>query len=69
MTDPRNANTLDEAARSPDGTYDGARALSWLSGVLTGGKGVPEAEIRQMFADAKARRAETAVAKVDVATR
>lgn len=69
MTDPRNANTLDEAARNPDGTYDGARALSWLSDVLTGGKGVPEGEIRQMFADAKAGRAETAGAKADGATR
>ncbi|MDH4992067.1 hypothetical protein QEZ48_14700 [Aquamicrobium lusatiense] len=56
MTDPRTADTLDEAARNADGTYDGARALSWLSDVLTGGKGVPEGEIRQMFADAKAKQ-------------
>lgn len=55
-TDPRKADTLDEAARNEDGTYDGARALSWLSDVLTGGKGMPEGEIRQMFADAKAKR-------------
>ena len=32
-TDPRKAETLDEAARNPDGTYDGARVLSWLSDV------------------------------------
>jgi hypothetical protein len=56
MTDPRKANTLDEAARNEDGTYDGARALSWLSDILTGGKGMPEGEVRAMFADAKAKR-------------
>lgn len=56
MTAPRKAQTLDEAARNPDGTYDGARALSWLSNVLTGGKGIPEAEVRAMFEDAKAAR-------------
>lgn len=62
MTDPRKADTLDEAARNPDGTYNGARALSWLSDVLLGvGKGIPEDEIKQMFADAKAERADVAV--------
>lgn len=59
--DPRKADTLDQAARNPDGTYDGARALSWLSDVLTGGKGVSEDEVRAMFADAKAKRADVAV--------
>ncbi len=67
--DPRKADTLDEAARNDDGTYDGARALSWLSDVLTGGKGIPEAEVRQMFADAKAKRANAASAKGDAAVR
>ena len=57
-SDPRSAHTLDEVARNEGGTYDGARALSWLSGVLTGGKGVSEDEVRRMFADAKARRAD-----------
>jgi hypothetical protein len=61
--DPRKADTLDEAARNPDGTYNGARALSWLSDVLTGGRGVSEAEITAMFADAKAKPAEDAGAK------
>ena len=69
ITDPRKANTLDEAARNPDGTYNGARALSWLSDVLTGGKGVPEGEIEQMFADAKAKRANGATANMDDAVR
>lgn len=69
MTDPRKADTLDEAARNEDGTYDGARALSWLSDVMTGGKGTPEGEIRAMFADAKANRSEDASAKGRVALR
>jgi hypothetical protein len=69
MTDPRKADTLDEAARNEDGAYDGARALSWLSDVLTGGKGMTEAEVRQMFAGAKAKRAEDASAKGRVAPR
>lgn len=56
MTDARKATTLDEAARNPDGTYNGARALSWLSDVLTGGKGMPEGEIKQIFEDARAQR-------------
>lgn len=63
MTDPRKADTIDEASRNPDGTYDGARALSWLSDVLTGGKGMTEDEVRRTFADAKARRAENSGAK------
>lgn len=56
MADPRKAETLDEAARNPDGTYNGARALSWLSDVLTGGKGVSEAEVMVMFEDVKAKQ-------------
>jgi hypothetical protein len=55
-SDARKADTLDEAARNPDGTYNGARALSWLSDVLTGGKGMSEDEVRAVFADAKAKR-------------
>lgn len=54
--DPRKADTLDEAARNPDGTYNGARALSWLSDVLTGGNGVSEDQVQAMFDDAKAKR-------------
>jgi len=64
--DPRKADTLDEAARNPDGTYDGARALSWLSDMLLGdGKGVSEDEVRAMFADAKAKREACATKGVD----
>lgn len=63
MTDPRKADTLDEASRNADGTYNGARALSWLSDILTGGKRMTEDEVRQMFADAKAKRANGCSAK------
>lgn len=61
--DPRKAETLDEGASTPDGTYNGARALSWLSDVLTGGKGTTEDEVRQMFAGAKAKRPNGCIAK------
>ena len=64
-TDPRKAETLDEAARNPDGTYDGARVLSWLSDVLTGGEGVREDEVRAMFEDAKAKRQASAPETAD----
>lgn len=54
-TDPRRAETLDEAARNPDGTYHGARALSWLSEALTPGKGMSEAEVQAIWNDEKAK--------------
>jgi len=41
--------TLNEAARNPDGTYDGAKALAWLSQALAGDRGLTEAEIREAF--------------------
>lgn len=56
-TDPRKAKTLGEAAQNPDGTWNGARALSWLSEVVTGGHGVPVEEVMTMWQEAK-RRAE-----------
>lgn len=55
-TDPRKAATLDEASANGDGTYNGSRALSWLSEVMNPGKGVSEAEVEAMWAAAKARR-------------
>lgn len=55
--DPRKAPTLDAAALNADGkTYDGAKALSWLSEVLTPGKGFSADEVRGMFAEAQERR-------------
>jgi hypothetical protein len=55
--DPRKARTLDEASANGDGTYNGARALSWLSEALFPGNSLSEAEVRQIFEDAKAKRA------------
>jgi hypothetical protein len=54
--DPRQAQTLDEASRNPDGTYNGARAISWLSAVLTGGKGMSEQEVRAIWDRERAKR-------------
>lgn len=47
MTDPRKAKSLGEAALNPDGTYNGIRALSWLSAALYPGAGLSEDEVRQ----------------------
>ena len=58
MTDPRVARTLDEASKNPDGTYNGVKALAWLSEVLSHGHGITEAEIRAMFEAEKKRRQE-----------
>ena len=52
----RKAENLDEASLNPDGTYNGANALSWLSDVLTGGKGISSDEIKKMFDEEKAKR-------------
>lgn len=49
--------TLDEASKNPDGTYDGAKTLSWLSEAL--GYKIPEAEIKEMF-DVIKRKKESA---------
>lgn len=53
--DPRAANSLDEAALNPNGTYNGIKALSWLSEVLHPGKGMSESEVTALAAEAKAR--------------
>jgi len=58
MADPRKAHTLDEAARNPDGTYNGARALSWLSSIISSGDGLSEEEVMKIWADVKARKAQ-----------
>lgn len=54
--DPRHAHTLDEAAQNPDGTYNGAAALSWLSEVPHPGKGVPAKDVMEIFEAEKAKR-------------
>lgn len=56
MSDPRKAATLDEACANGDGTYNGARLLSWLSELMNPGKGVSEAEVKAAFEVAKAKR-------------
>ena len=60
MTDPRGAKTLGEAAMNADGTFDGARALSWLSEALNPGKGASETDVRRIWDEAQAKlRAKT----------
>lgn len=54
--DPRKAKTLDEASLNPDGTYNGLRALSWLSDVLTGGNGLSEEEVSKVAEEVKAKK-------------
>lgn len=50
------AKTLDEASKNPDGTYDGAKALSWLSNVMFPGSGVPEEEVKEIWEEVKRRK-------------
>ena len=60
--DPREAPDLDAAARNPDGTYNGAKALSWLSRVVgrtlhgSDCKGLSEAEVTRIWEEARARK-------------
>jgi hypothetical protein len=56
VSDPRKAKTLGEAAINPDGTYNAIRALSWLSDVMTGGKGLSEEEVSKIAADVRAKK-------------
>lgn len=56
MNDPRKAETFEEACANGDGTYNGARAISWLSEVMNPGRGVPESEVLAAFEAAKAKR-------------
>ena len=49
MSDPRSAPSLEEAAKNPDGTWNGARALSWLSEALNPGKGRPVEDIEAVW--------------------
>ena len=48
MTDPRQAKTLEEAAKNSNGTYNGVKLLSWLSEALNPGKGIPEEEVKEI---------------------
>ncbi len=60
MSDPRKAKTLGEAAENADGTWNGARAIAWLSEVMNPGRGVSEAEVRAAFEAEKLKRARRA---------
>ena len=62
-SDPRDAKTLEEAARNPDGTWNGARALAWLSACLGGGKGLSEAEVVAEWEKVRQRKAKAKGAK------
>lgn len=55
-TDPRKAKTLGEAAMNPDGTYNGLRALSWLSDILNPGNGLTVEEVQKIADDIAAKR-------------
>lgn len=58
MADPRKAKTLGEAALNPDGkTYNGFKALSWLSAAVNKGKGLSEDEVKRIWEEVKARKA------------
>jgi hypothetical protein len=46
---PRRAPTLDAAARNPDGTYNGFRALAWMDESLHPGKGKSVEEIGRLW--------------------
>lgn len=51
MEDPRKAKTLGEACQNPDGTYNGIRLMSWLSGL-------PMAEVEKIANEAVQRTKE-----------
>lgn len=54
--DPHKAKTLDEACANGDGTYNGAKALAWLSEAIHPGHGVSEDEVRAMWNKVKEAR-------------
>lgn len=45
--------TLEDVCSNGDGTYNGAKALAWLSEVLHPGSGLSEAEVLAIWDDAK----------------
>lgn len=56
MSDPRKAKTLGDAALNPDGTYNGLRALSWLSEAINPGKGFSVEEVSKIADRVKAAK-------------
>jgi hypothetical protein len=55
--DPRKAKTLGEAAQNPDGSYNGLKALAWLSECMNPGTGISVEEIKKMWEEVKAKKA------------
>ena len=53
--DPRNAQTLEEACKNPDGTFNGLRMLSWLSEALNPGHGISVDDVRLISAEVQMR--------------
>lgn len=47
-SDPRKARTMAEAARNPDGTWNGERAMSWLTEVMNPGHGLSVEEVARI---------------------
>lgn len=54
--DPRKMKTLGEASSNENGTYNGFRALSWLSEALSPGKGLSVEEVKQIVQEVKSKR-------------
>ena len=54
--DPREAKTLGEAGDNGDGTYNGLRALAWLSEVLRPGAGLALPEVEKIAREVQAKR-------------
>jgi tRNA U34 2-thiouridine synthase MnmA/TrmU len=55
----RKAQSLEQASRNPDGSYNGARALAWLSGVLFPGNGLSEEDVRQIAKEVQEQRSKS----------
>lgn len=58
--DPRKAKTLDEACKNQDGTYNGVRALAWMSEALFPGKGLSEGEVKALWEKAQKKKSQEA---------
>jgi hypothetical protein len=55
--DPRKAKTIGEAAQNPDGTYNGFKAFAWMTEALNPGKGLSVEEIKKLWEEVKAKKA------------
>ncbi|MEX2126957.1 MAG: hypothetical protein WD871_01770 [Xanthobacteraceae bacterium] len=47
--DARKAKTLGQASANGDGTFNGARAIAWLSEAMHPGAGLSEAEVLRLW--------------------